>query len=401
MAPVRLNNMYFTYFKCKDDQFTCNNGICVSMYKRCNGLFDCPDESDEFHCNNVEINERIYRRGVPPTKHGSKVKIYVSVFLLNINRVELPTVFDCKIQLVLKWQDYRLTYKDLLSDGNTVAMDVKQKLWIPPLRFSNTKDGAILNNADANIDIVRSGQHQLNDQKELHEARIYKGDENFLVFTRQYEMIYKCYYNLQNYPFDSQECSIDLNIPSHQMDLMRVLPDHFYNNGSSKLEQFLITEVNLYALQNNSAIKFLVRMKRIPWFHVTTTYLPTLCIIVMVLVILFIDSSHFEATIMVALTAMLVMYTLFQSIATTMPQTAYLKLLDYWMFYGLIMPFVVFILLIIWELDYQTDMSTVKPMTGIDNEPRIRFIWCKYFLPLLTICFVISYLIVVLVVVIV
>ena len=123
-----------------------------------------------------------------------------------------------------------------------------------------------------------------------------------------------------------------------------------------------------------------------------------MCILVMALATLFIDPSHFEATIMVALTAMLVMYTLFQSISTTMPQTAYLKLLDYWMFYGLIMPFVVFILLVIWELDIQTDKSKVKPMTGIDDEPRIRYAWCKYFLPLLTIFFVIVYLIVVVVV---
>ena len=46
---------------------------------------------------------------------------------------------------------------------------------------------------------------------------------------------------------------------------------------------------------------------------------------------LFIDASHFEATIMVALTSMLVMYTLYQSISATLPQTAYLKMIDYWL----------------------------------------------------------------------
>ena len=53
---------------------------------------------------------------------------------------------------------------------------------------------------------------------------------------------------------------------------------------------------------------------------------------------------------MVALTAMLVMYTLFQSVALTLPTTAYLKLLDYWLIFGLIMPFFVFSTLIYNEL---------------------------------------------------
>merc|ERR1712001_155325 len=63
-----------------------------------------------------------------------------------------------------------------------------------------------------------------------------------------------------------------------------------------------------------------------------------------------IDQSHFDAIILVSLTCMLVMYTLFQSISTNMPTTVSLKLLDYWLIFGMIMPFIVFTVLISLEL---------------------------------------------------
>jgi hypothetical protein len=52
----------------------------------------------------------------------------------------------------------------------------------------------------------------------------------------------------------------------------------------------------------------------------------------------------------VALTTLLVMYTLYQSISNTLPPTAYLKLIDYWLLFSLILPFVIFILHMAWEI---------------------------------------------------
>ena len=49
-----------------------------------------------------------------------------------------------------------------------------------------------------------------------------------------------------------------------------------------------------------------------------TTYASTTCLIIIAELTLFIDVSHFEVSIMVALTSMLVMYTLYQSISQTL-----------------------------------------------------------------------------------
>ena len=84
-------------------------------------------------------------------------------------------------------------------------------------------------------------------------------------------------------------------------------------------------------------------------YHVVNIYIPTLCLILIAGLTLFIDYSHFEATIMVALTTMLVTYTLYQSISQYLPQTSYMKMVDIWLFGGLFFPFIIITILIIMD----------------------------------------------------
>ena len=235
------------------------------------------------------------------------------------------------------------------------------------------------------------------DINEVHEARLYEGDENMLQYSRKYQMDFKCKYDLVFYPFDTQSCNIEMQIPPSYNSYMDIFPNQTGIIGESQLEQFSITKVELYAVNNNSEIFCKIHLKHIPWFHISTTYMPILCIFVIVLSTLFIDQSHFEATIMVALTAMLVMHTLFQSISQSMPKTAYLKLLDYWLIFGLILPFFVLITLVIWELNAGSNSSRITPVMypyGRLEKPSVPLKCCKVLLPLLTIIFILSYIVI-------
>ena len=67
---------------------------------------------------------------------------------------------------------------------------------------------------------------------------------------------------------------------------------------------------NTNATQNE--IYVYVKLRRKLSHHIFNTYIPTFCLAMIAGFTLFIDVSHFEATIMVALTSMLVIYTLHQ-----------------------------------------------------------------------------------------
>ena len=84
-----------------------------------------------------------------------------------------------------------------------------------------------------------------------------------------------------------------------------------------------------------------------------------------------------------------------------MTAKAYLTLLNFWLIFGLILPFLVFIVLVIWELMAfkLPDVDTTGEMYGPRKEKFIvPMNCCKYFLPILTLVFVIIYMIFVLVV---
>ena len=86
-------------------------------------------------------------------------------------------------------------------------------------------------------------------------------------------------------------------------------------------------------------------------YYIVSIYIPTFCLFLISVFTLFIDSTHFESNIMVALTGMLVSYTLYQGISSYVPPTSYMKMIDIWLISGLIMPFFIISILII--MDYQ------------------------------------------------
>ena len=131
-----------------------------------------------------------------------------------------------------------------------------------------------------------------------------------------------------------------------------------------KLTQY---EVQQYlAYDNTTSPKTMVGVKIILCrkisYHIVNIYMPTFCLIIIAGLTLFIDYSHFEVSIMVALTTMLVTYTLYQSISVHLPNTSYMKMIDIWLIGGLILPFFVIVVLVIMDYLIMTEKDQVMAM---------------------------------------
>ena len=131
----------------EDGEFTCNNGQCVSMTKRCDALINCDDGSDEKGCRLFSLTDG-YNKVVSPFKRVSNlnetivtVPVNVSLKLLKIMGIdERENTIDLQFEIILEWRDPRITYNNLKKDifFNALMEDEITMIWLPVLIYVNT-----------------------------------------------------------------------------------------------------------------------------------------------------------------------------------------------------------------------------------------------------------------------
>ena len=137
---------------------------------------------------------------------------------------------------------------------------------------------------------------------------------------------------------------------------------------SLPVTQFYILGCDLLA-NNSSEVTVGLKLKRIFSYHLTNTYMPTITLLIIAEITLHFDDTKTELSIGLSLTIMLVMYTMYQSISGSLIKTAYLKLIDYWLLFCLLMPFVIFMIEIFWLLQKNKKLNaTLKGWVQEENK---------------------------------
>ena len=348
----------------------------------------------------IKIAQMDQMKQVAPSCHlkmgmirsNATISISMEIYdILNVQELEMEYTVHMKVQIW--WYDSRIIFRNLKinKDKNILNKHEIDQIWSPELMFLDSNQVGIIKAGDhvskdvsqfsgkGTVRILRQGNYQHNPLKELDEDYLYPGKENALLMTNHMVVKLGCKFFLEMYPFDSQLCPIKLNkdiAQEPQFGLKWKKPPTM--KSTIKLMQFDIIKDLHYNNTNEiqNEIRVYIKLKRKLASHIVNTYIPTLCLIMVAGFTLFINYNHFEATIMVALTTMLVIYTLHESISATLPATAYLKMIDIWLFGGLIVPFIIIGILII--LDYLVMRET---NSVIELQKEDEKLWTpKYFI---------------------
>ena len=205
--------------RCKEGEFTCANGQCIGMEKRCDQETgkepNCRDKSDENGCQLI-IFENNYNKNIPPFEGGSvpRTNVNISISLMKVVEIE-ETDHSIHLQFMIsmQWRENRVKFHNLKKKTslNALAEADVDKLWLPLVVYDNTdqKESTRLGeygNGEwiTRVTVTREGNFTRNGVDEVDEAEIFEGSENRLTMNQTYTHEFQCQYVLQRYPFDSQ-----------------------------------------------------------------------------------------------------------------------------------------------------------------------------------------------------
>ena len=88
--------------------FTCDDGTCLDLKKRCDNIFDCIDGSDESNCERLLLDKKNYIQVFPPFIKSEKSKISVEIDIQSIKNIdELAMSFNAEVSIYIQWKDPR------------------------------------------------------------------------------------------------------------------------------------------------------------------------------------------------------------------------------------------------------------------------------------------------------
>ena len=248
--------------------------------------------------------------------------IFVSAEIQNVLELkELEGFWQTKVVFDLSWFDQRLFMQNLKHDDglNILADEERQLIWFPEIIFGNNDEASrMVLDEKASIIVRREGEGKPNELTALTAAEIFLGHENPFHYRRTYSTKFECKFNLRSYPFDTQECLMDLRVPSSQTDEVNLTAYHIRYTGPKDLPQFTVESTKSINIEGKTL--FVMRFQRKFQYHLISIYIPSLSLFVISIATMHIDIEHFSTTSMVHLTAMLVAYTLFQATSVSLPK---------------------------------------------------------------------------------
>ena len=239
---------------CDQGQFTCDNGECIDIVNRCDGVTQCNDQSDEKACILAFANPENYLKGKTPPSKADTLSVEVSSqvwVILDIR--EVAQVIKLKFELSMRWLDSRLLFYNLKDNEkmNSMLFEEKQQIWVPILIFQNTeKELTSLNDEKSSISVrkIKNGTFNV-DGLISEDIDIYEGSENLITMSRVYDIEFLCDFKMHWYPFDTQTCYMEFRLKEEMDSFIDLIPGSEEYLGPKEFTQYFVRKIEISKYQ--------------------------------------------------------------------------------------------------------------------------------------------------------
>ncbi|KAK4323167.1 hypothetical protein Pmani_006116 [Petrolisthes manimaculis] len=371
--------------RCSYKEFPCSDGSCIDLDKLCNRVTECHDRSDEVGCATALLPSD-YLEDILP---AIPLPLYAEISLLKLTTFDiLSMTFLAHLEIKLSWSDPQVTFAHLLPGiSKEVVTNSQKNVWTPSVTVGGSTQ--FHSEADSRLEVIAIGPRKL-----TSEGYHYDGLVNPLVQTLTVSSTINCHFQLHWYPWDTQNCHIDIKVSNVGEDGLLVNKSSRVIECPKVLEEYHVEECRLkHPDSRTNMLSVQLKLKRRYEHHFFTKFLPTSLLLILGYGTLLLPIEYYNERGTMSLTTLLVFISLYTETSGSLPSTAYLKLIDVWFVFS-----ITFLTLIICvhlatftiepkvshSTNPQTDSNTkpssgqktlftIKPKTAFTNEPPIRY----------------------------
>ena len=298
----------------------------------------------------------------PTPVESNKFPVNITIDIMSVLDIqEVGSVLKLLFILDLTWFDNRLQFYNLKADEsmNSLTQEDQQIIWTPTVLFANTEKQLTSLNDEKSFAIVkRLGSSTRSGTEYDEDIQIFEGSENTIRLSRAFDIEFICEYDMRWYPFDSQTCYMVIMMEGNSGKFVELVDYLIEYTGPKELTQYFVKNVNMKITdfrQMTAVLVVSVTLGRRLLGTILTIFLPTVLLNLIGHATNFFKAFFFEAVVTVNLTgnqmfqlshynsaplAMLVLTTMFINVSNNLPKTSYIKMMDIWLIFNLLVPFI-------------------------------------------------------------
>lgn len=340
------------------------------------GLFvTCLAFSSAADSKNTEVHAWVVKEigKIPPkAENGAPILVECELNLDSFDSInEANMEFSVGIFLHLKWHDKRYTSWIKKSKSETILFDHRSLdgLWVPDIYFPNEKKARL---------------HEVffpNKMLSAHES-------GQISYIARLSLTLSCQMLLHNYPFDRQQCSIEmesfsLSNKSLQMKWMsnenstqQYAP--VIRNEGVELPQFTIGEILIknipYKRRDSGAHSRLIAeiiLERRINYYIVQMYIPSIFVVLLSWMSFWLNVGAVPGRISLGVLTVLTMVTQSSGVNASLPRVSYTKAIDVWMATCLFFVFAALLEFAVANVISRKDMNRGFKLKDIPILPRL------------------------------